>query len=160
MKQAKIILLVLLVGCAGRHRAETIDGKAGRFIVGYGFSIDAQYDPQLDSLARPYKLVTVAVRNTSLTVIRMDARKDQWYLIDEKGKKVKGINSLRLQDKKRWSRLPGPTKELVDYPEVVPISYTVTFNLFFPPSASLKNFQEIWYQNAASGKQFRIDKGE
>ena len=49
-------------------------------------------------------------------------------------------------------------QSLVDYPDAVPISYTVTFNLFFPESASLDDFQEIHYKNAASRTSFLIVK--
>jgi len=137
-----------------------VEGRAGHFIEGYGFSLDARYDPRLDEVATPYKLLTVAIRNTSLQVIRMDARKDRWVLVSAKGKKIAAINSLRIRDRKRWRRLPEETRELMEYPEFVPISYTATFNLFFPPSASLDDFQQLRFKNASADLEFLIDRAE
>lgn len=155
-----LILGFLLIACAGRPRPETVEGRAGRFLPRHGFSIDARYDPKLDDLVPRYKPLAVAIRNTSLRVIFMDARKDRWFLVDGGGKKIRAVNSLRLRDPKVWGSLPEGVRRLVDYPEVVPISYTATFNLFFPAKASLKGFREVHYWNAFWNENFRISAEE
>ncbi|MBI2082851.1 MAG: hypothetical protein HYT76_04700 [Deltaproteobacteria bacterium] len=148
---------LLIVGCAGK-KLETIESRAGNFILGHGFSIDAHYDKKLDSLVPSYKLLTVAIRNTSLTVIQMNNEKDQWVLIDKSGKRHKAINSLRKKDAKRWKKLPEEVQQLVDYPESVPINYTATFNLFFPKRVDLEKFEEVHYKNVAFHRLFKIYK--
>ena len=146
MKRASLLLLVVffisvfLPSCAGKKKPQVIEGRAGRFILGYGFSIDAVYDPRLDKLVPDYRLLTVAIRNTSLQVIQMDASGDKWVLVNQDGKRIKAFNTLREKDNRRWKKIPEKVRNLVDYPEVVPISYTVTFNLFFPKSADLSDF--------------------
>lgn len=153
-----LIGCLLLAACAGNRRVERVEGRAGHFIPGYGFSIDARYDPKLDTLVPPYKLLTVAIRNTSLNVIRMDPRKDRWVLVDADGKKVQAINTLRARDQKRWRRLPDRMRELMDYPDYVPISYTATFNLFFAPKVALEDFRQLRFKNASSNLEFLIDR--
>lgn len=155
-----LVLIGLLAGCAGKKKPQAIDGYAGRFILGYGFSIDAVYDPRLDKLVPDYRLLTVAIRNTSLQVIQMDASRDQWVLVNRDGKRIKAFNTLREKDNRRWKKIPEKVRNLVDYPEVVPISYTVTFNIFFPKSADLSDFKEIRYTNSPSGSLFRIHKDD
>lgn len=159
MKRVLILLMmVLLVGCAGKKKPPSIEAMAGSFIPGYVFSIDASYDKRLDKMVPRYQLLTIAIRNTSLNLIRMDSQKDQWLLIDEEGKKWHAINSLRLKDRQLWKGLAPRVQELVEYPKSVPISYTVTFNLFFPKKVPLADFREIRYRNAISGQEFRIVK--
>jgi len=155
-------LLIDLAGCAssGRSGKRVIEARGGHAVPGYGFSVDAHYESDLDRLVPPYKLLTIAIRNTSLSVIEMDPRKDRWTLVGEKGKKIQAINQLRDRDRDRWERLPDEVKRLVEYPQAVPISYTVTSNLFFPSSARLERFSEIRYYNAASGDLLKVFKEE
>jgi hypothetical protein len=136
----------------------TIEGKAGDFIRGHGFSIDAQYDARLDSLVTPYKVLSIAIRNTSLNVIQMDAKKDTWVIVDRRGKSHRGFTSIRKRNPKRWESLPREARELMEYPELVPINYTATFNIFFPRTANLEGFQEIRYNNATFRESYRIYK--
>lgn len=159
MKQlfAVVILMTLSCSCAGK-RVETIETRAGNFVLGHGFSIDAHYDPRLDTVVSGYKLLTVAIRNTSLTVVPMDPQKDQWVLVGKGGRRYRAINSLRKKDPKQWKRLPEEVQRLVDYPETVPINYTATFNLFFPKTVDLEKFEEIHYKNVAFNKIFKIYK--
>ncbi len=159
-KTVGLFLLLLLIqgGCAGKRKPEVAEAQAGRFIPRYGFSIDAQYDSKLDKLLPAYKTLSVGIRNTSLQLIRMEARRDRWIVVDRSGKKIRAINSLRHKDRKSWNRLSPRRRDLIEYPEVVPIGYTVTFNLFFPKKVALEDFRQIWYKNSASGQEFRIYK--
>ncbi|MBI2067015.1 MAG: hypothetical protein HYW02_06625 [Deltaproteobacteria bacterium] len=152
-----LIAVSVLSGCAGkRPKIRTFEARAGDFIAGHGFSIGASYDPRLDKLAPKQKVLTVAIRNTSLNVIPMDARKDRWYIVDARGKKHRAVNRLKSIQGKRWEKLPERIKSLVDYPETVPIGYMVTFNLFFSGPVSLKDFEELHYENAAGQLHFKI----
>ncbi|MBI2980870.1 MAG: hypothetical protein HYY44_00945 [Deltaproteobacteria bacterium] len=150
-----VCFFLLIVGCAGK-KVETIETKAGSFVLGHGFSIDAHYDEGVDRLVPGYKLLTVAIRNTSLTVIQMNFKEDQWVVVSRHGKKMKAINSLRKKDPRRWNALPEEVQRLVDYPDEVPINYTATFNLFFPKSADLDKFEELQYKNLVFRKVFKI----
>lgn len=152
----------LLVGCVtvnpGKRQTGRIEGQAGRTLPVYSFSVDVDYDQRLDNLVSGYKLLPVVVRNLSLSAIVMDARKDRWVVVGEKGKRYRAVNSLRLKDPVAWRELPGKMRSMIDYPEVVPINYSVTFDLLLPARAQLEYFREIRYYNAAWRQQFVIEK--
>ena len=156
------LLFLVVVACApsspAKRRPSRIEVEAGRFIPGYGFSIDAGYDPRFDNLIPGYKLLTVVIRNTSLSVIDADAKRDRWVVVDVKGKRYSAINSLKYKDRPLWRDLPEKLKGLIDYPEEIPISYTVTFDLLFPRSLDLRDFQAVHYKNAAWGQEFIVTK--
>jgi hypothetical protein len=153
-----LICIFLFASCAGRRRPPAVEGKAGASIAGHGFSIDAHYVSKLDSLVPKYKVLSVAIHNTSLSVIPMSSQQDRWYIVDRQGKKHRGINNLRTADRVAWRKLPRGARDLLDYPEAIPINYTVTFNLFFPKKVNLKNFEEIHFESASGGVSLKILK--
>lgn len=159
---ALLLVLSFTLACAaGRETKKSpqrVLAGSGEFIPGYGFSIDAAYDPRLDGLVEGYKLVTVVIRNTSLHVIQTDPKRDRWRIVDREGRARRAVNSLKLKNRELWRTLPEGLRKLIDYPENVPISYTVTFDLLFPKRVVLQEFQEIRYRNAAWGQEFRIAK--
>lgn len=161
----RILVLVfvfsILAGCvtaSAKKQPRTIEGKSGRAIPLYSLSISADYDPRLDSVMEGYKLLPVMIRNLSLRPISMSAESDRWVVVGEKGKKYRAVNSLRLENPVVWREMPDKLRTMIDYPEVVPINYSVTFDLLLPREAVLDYFREIRYLNAASGKEFRIKK--
>ena len=165
MKRCLTILLLaslFLSACvtvAPRKYAKKIVGQTGRNLPHYGVSVDANYDPRLDDLISPYKLLTIVMRNTSLRAVPMDVKKDRWVVVGEKGKKYPVINSLRVKDPVAWRQLPDRLRTLMDYPEVIPINYSVTFDLILPARSRLEYFSEIRYYNAAWRQAFVIEKG-
>lgn len=91
-------------------------------------------------------------------MIPMDAKKDRWVVIGEKGKRYAAINTLRLKDPVAWRDVPERLRDLIDYPEVLPINYSVTFDILFTKSADLKYFKEIHFYSAALKQEFIVYK--
>lgn len=135
-----------------------VEGVAGRVIPTFSLSIDANYDPRLDGLISGYKLLPVIVKNMSLRNVLMDVRKDKWTIVSEKGQKYVAINSLRIKDPVLWREIPEKMRTLIDYPEIVPINYSVTFDLLLPDKVKIDYFREIRYYNAAWRQEFILEK--
>ncbi len=158
-----IIFVLSLIGCV---RAQTgssktpnkVRGIAGRVLDPSGLMIDANDDSRLDNLIEGYKLMPVMIKNLSLRPIPMDVDKDRWVIVNEKGKKYQVVNSLRIQNPKIWRRLPDRMRTMIDYPEAIPINYSVTFDLLLPKEAQLTYFKEIRYYNATLRQRFEIEK--
>jgi hypothetical protein len=120
----------------------------------WGIVIDANYDQKLDGIVPGYKIVTVALTNRSIDLIKLDQANDQWFVEDAVGKKLKGINSLRLRDPQTWTNLPNKVRDIIDYPGGVQIGYTQTFDLFFPESTDLDRFRSISFYSASLKQNF------
>ena len=137
---------------------EKIQSVAGRIIPSYSMSIDANYDPRLNNLIDGYKLLPVIIKNMSLRNLIMDVKLDKWVVIGDKGQKYLAINSLRFKDRELWRSMPENMRALIEYPEIVPVNYSVTFDLFLPTKANLDWFREIRYFNAALQQEFILEK--
>jgi hypothetical protein len=135
-----------------------IESIAGRIIPSYSLSIDANYDPRLNDLIAGYKLLPVIIKNMSLRNVVMDAKKDKWIVVGEKGQRCAAINSLRIKNPVLWREIPEKMRAFIDYPEIVPINYSVTFDLILPKRAKLDYFREIRYYNAAWRQEFVLEK--
>lgn len=165
MKTLCLLLVATLFwtpACAPRStkskKPVKIETLAGRIIPGYSLTIDANYDPRLDGLIGDYKLLPVIIKNMSLRNMIMDAKKDKWIVVGEKGKRYEAINSLRIKDPVLWRGIPDQVRTLIDYPEFVPTNYSVTFDLILSKSAKLDYFREIRYYNAAWKQDFILEK--
>lgn len=141
-----------------KKRQTKIEGQAGRVIPGLGLTVDANYEPRLDNVIAGYKLLPVVVKNMSLRNIPMIHKLDRWVIVGEKGHRYKAVNSLRHKDPRLWREIPERMQNLIDYPEVVPINYSVTFDLLMPAKANLEYFKEIRYYNAALGQELILEK--
>ena len=135
-----------------------IKAEAGRTIPFYGLSIDANEDPRLDDIFENYKLLPILIKNASLTPTEMDVVKDRWEIVGDNGKVYKALNTIRLQEPVLWRETSKKIKNIIDYPEIIPINYSVTFDLFLPKKADLKYFRAIRYFNAATRKEFVLEK--
>ena len=158
-----LLTLILLTACAPSRSAQKktnkiIQGDAGRIIQPYSISIDTKYDSRLDHLIPGYKLLPIVIRNVSLQPITMDVRQDRWVVIGENGKKYPAFNSLRIKNPVEWRNVPEELRSIIDYPEVLPIGYSVTFDLLLSPQANLDYFKEIRYYNATLRQEFSIQK--
>ncbi len=158
-----MVVLTLTTGCVAvrepdRKSSSQVEAQAGRLVAEYSISIDADYDPRLDDLIPGYKLLPVSFRNMSLRSIPMDVKRDRWVVVGEKGKRYRAVNSLRVKDPKIWRELPEDLRSLIDYPELVPINYSVTFDLLLPKKANLDYFREIRYTSVPLGLEFVIEK--
>lgn len=123
-------------------------------IPSWGIVIDAHYDSTLDGLVKGYKMITVALTNRSVDLIRLDQLKDEWIIEDAWGRKVKAINSLRIHDPATWANLPDKVQDLLEYPAGVQMSFTQTFDIFFPASYDLNRFRSISFHSAQFKQTF------
>jgi hypothetical protein len=143
---------------AAQKKPAKVESVAGRIIPNFSLSIDANYDPRLDNLIPGYKLLPVIVKNMSLRNVIMDAKRDKWVIVSEKGHKYTAINSLKLKDRVQWREIPERMRALIDYPEIVPINYSSTFDILLPEKAKIDYFREIRYYNAEWKQEFVLEK--
>jgi len=150
------VLSLLVMGCypssGGSHPKDSSQARLN--LPNWGIVIDANYDQKLDGIVPGYKIVTVALTNRSIDLIKLDQANDQWYVEDAVGKKLKGINSLRLRDPQTWTNLPNKVRDIIEYPGGVQIGYTQTFDLFFPESTDLNRFRSISFYSASLKQNF------
>ncbi len=88
----------------------------------------------------------------------MDVKNDRWVVVTDRGQRYRALNSLKMRDERAWRELPEKMRALIDYPEVIPIDYSVTFDLLLPDTIDLQYFREIRYYSAAWRKEFILEK--
>lgn len=144
-----IITIALLTACfSGRESGKKGSSSHRLNISKHGVILDANYDPRLDDLIPGYKILTVAVTNQSVDVMRLNPLKDKWEVVDAMGKKRRAINSLRIKNPHVFSQLPSKVQQLIDYPVGISVGYSETVDLFFPDHVDLNAFRTISYYNA------------
>jgi hypothetical protein len=151
------LLSFLVMGCytsSGGSNPKTSSSQARLNLPNWGIVIDANYDQKLDGVVPGYKVVTIALTNRSIDLIKLDQMNDQWFIEDAIGKKLKGIISLRVRDPQTWNQLPPKVKDIIEYPGGVQIGYTQTFDLFFPESIDLNRFRAISFYSANLKQNF------
>ncbi len=143
------------LGCFSRVPVEPKNSSQARLnLPNWGIVIDASYDPKLDDIVPGYKVLTVALTNRSVDIVKLDPVRDQWGIEDARGQKQKAIASLQIYDPEVWTQLPGRVKDLVDYPAGVQMGFTQTFNLFFPERVDLERFRAINFYSATLKQNF------
>ncbi|MBL7684713.1 MAG: hypothetical protein JNK65_01595 [Deltaproteobacteria bacterium] len=148
-------LFLILPACMTSSDAPPKNSSNARLnLPNWGITIDASYDPKLDNIVPGYKLITVALTNRSVDLIKFDPTGDQWFIEDSNGKKLRGIISLRARDPQVWSTLPPKVKDLVEYPAGVQMGFTQTFNLFYPDGTELARFRAISFYSANLKQNF------
>jgi hypothetical protein len=150
-------LTLLVMGCytnTGGSNPKASSSQARLNLPNWGIVIDANYDQKLDGVVPGYKIVTVALTNRSIDLIKLDQANDQWFVEDAVGKKLRGINSLRLRDPQTWTQLPNKVRDIIEYPGGVQIGYTQTFDLFFPQNVDLDHFRSISFYSAILKQNF------
>ncbi|QQR80039.1 MAG: hypothetical protein IPJ69_11965 [Deltaproteobacteria bacterium] len=164
MKKITLLLVVLAlqISCVAVNPKaappKKIHGKAGRPLPYFSLTIDSNYEPQLDHVVKGYKLLPVVMKNFALKAVPMDLKNDRWVVVGEKGQTYKALNSLKLKDPVAWRKLPEDVKNLIDYPEILPIEYSVTFDILLPSNAKLDYFRELRFYSSALGREFVIEK--
>ncbi len=123
-------------------------------VPNWGITIDATYDQKLDEVVPGYKILTVAITNRSVDMIKLDPNNDQWTIEDAWGRKQKAIVSMRIKDPRVWDILPPKVKDLVEYPAGVQMGYSQTFDLFFPQNIELQGFRSIAFYSAVMKQNF------
>ena len=159
MKKYFLLLFVSIFilpssGCVPQKNKPKAPTQTRVNLPNWGVVIDANYDQKLDGLVPGYKIVTVALTNHSVDVIKLDPTQDQWMIEDAWGKKQRGIASLRIKNPKIWTALPPKVRDLVEYPAGVQIGYTQTFDLFFADHIDLHNFRTISFYSAILKQNF------
>ncbi len=141
-------------GCGGGDKPAKDSTQARLNVPNWGIVIDANYDKKLDSVVPGYKILTVAVTNRYIEVIRLDPLHDRWTIEDAWGRKQKAIVSLRISDPNAWGRIPQKIQDLMEYPAGVQMNYSQTFDLFFPNSVNLDRFRGISFYSSALKQEF------
>ncbi len=143
------------LGCGmGSDKPPKDSTQARLNVPNWGIVIDANYDKKLDSVVPGYKILTVAVTNRYIEVIRLDPIHDRWMVEDAWGRKQRAVVSLRISDPAAWGRIPQRIQDLMEYPAGVQMNYSQTFDLFFPDSVSLDRFRGISFYSAALKQEF------
>jgi len=101
-----------------------------------------------------YKIVTIALTNNSVDVLKLNPIKDRWEITDAAGKNRRAINSMRVHNPSLFGRLPSKMQNLVDYPVGISVGYSETIDIFFPAATDLRNFRNISFYNAAVDQKF------
>lgn len=160
MKEKKILFLFVLsflfisacVTSSGKNSKTSSTQRLN--VPNWGITIDATYDRKLDEVVPGYKILTVAITNRSVDMIKLDPNSDQWVIEDAWGRKQKAIVSLRIRDPRVWDILPPKVKDLVEYPAGVQMGYSQTFDLFFPQNVELDGFRSIAFYSATMKQNF------
>lgn len=147
-----LIILAALMACTASDKEPGTSARVE--LLKQGITLDARYDPRLDNLIPGYKILTVAVTNNSVDILRLNPLRDKWEITDAMGKKRKAINSLRIKDPGLFSRLPSKVQQLIDYPVGISVGYSETIDLFFPQSVDLNAFRTISFFNANLDQTF------
>jgi hypothetical protein len=152
-----LFTLLALVGCFSAEKKDAKGSSSQRMeLHKHGIIIEAKYDPRLDNLIPGYKMLTVALTNNSVDVIRLNPLKDRWAVVDAYGKPRKAINSLRIKDPQTFSRLPSQVQQLIEYPVGISVGYSETVDLFFPSHLDLTSFRSVSYYNAENKQEYDI----
>lgn len=123
-------------------------------ILSMGF--EAVYDPRLDNLIPGYKIVTVAITNSSLEYLQLDLLADQWWVVDRNKSKHKAILSLRDKNPDAWAKLAPRLRKIIEYPLMVRIADTATIDLLFPNNVRLNEFREVVFSIPSRQKVIHI----
>lgn len=154
---APLIVIGLLTACfSARESGKKANTSRHMDIHKQGITIDATYDPRLDNLIPGYKILTVAVTNNSIDVLRLNPLKDRWEIVDAVGQKKKAITSLRIRDPKVFDGLPDKVQQLVDYPVGIAVGYAETIDLFFPVHQELDAFRSISFYSEDRQETFDV----
>lgn len=154
---AGICCVLILVSQAEARKSKTVDVYGGTVIPGVGLAIDASYDPRLDNFVPGYKVLNVAIVNTSFDIIAMDPGRDKWY-IEVKGDKIKheAITDLRSENPEAWQQIPMRARGIMSYPLALPIGGRQVIDLFVPESVRLEEFNKLIVKINALGVTFKI----
>ena len=142
-----VILGLLVPACAGGGAGSSAKGavhvQGGTNIEGYGFALDASYDPRLDQLIPGYRIVNVALINNSFNILFLNPEKDRWSIRAGKGRRHDAIIDLRRADPEVWATLPERVQKLMAYPLAVPIGARLVLDLIVHGEAPLEQLTEV-----------------
>lgn len=138
------------------EKSGLIQSEAGYKIPEWGLAIDAFYYPEHDHIIPGYKILMIVVTNNRTENIYLNAKKDQWSVIDSTGKKYSTYNHVKEFDKDLWDQMVPEFKQKIDYPHVVrPGRYAIVY-VFLKEEAQLFNFRTVTWQSDFFDKKFSI----
>ncbi len=159
MKKILIVLVVLAISFnayAKKQKApDVIRVDSGTGIASMGLVFDASYDPRTDNILPGHKILSVAITNNSINILKMDALKDEWQVVDYKGGNHTAINDLRKQAPDMYINLPEKLRHLVAYPEMIQVGDTKVIDLIFKDSVNLEAFRMVKFMN--SDKKVKLE---
>ena len=155
MKKLTLLVVFLLAvspgafAKRGSKSKSVIRAAGGTSIEGFGFSIDASHDVGLDRLVPGYRIVNVAVVNSSFSILILNPEEDRWYVRTDGKKKIPAQVDLRHIDPKAWAEVPERARQLMAYPLVIPIGAQLAIDLFVPNDVKLEYLTEVGMQLAS-----------
>lgn len=154
---AVICCSLIFASQAHARKSKTIEVYGGTIIPGVGMAIEASYDQRLDNFVPGYKVLNVAIVNSSFNIIAMDPGKDKWY-VEVKGerKKHQAITDLRSDDPEAWQQIPMRARGVMSYPLALPIGARQVIDLFVPDTVNLKEFNKLIVKINSLGLTFKV----
>src|SRR5262245_18095724 len=146
-----VFLLLPTLGCFSGGGSGPVSKTATQQrlnLPNWGVVIDASYDRKLDGVVPGYRIMTIALTNRSVDMMKLDPVSDQWVIEDAWGRKQKAVVSLRVRDGRTWTQLHPRVQDLLEHPAGVQMGYTQTFDIFFPEHVDLERFRSISFYSA------------
>jgi hypothetical protein len=158
-----ILGLALVSGCM-RGDAEakksqkptTVVMPAGTQHPALGLAFDLSYEVATDGVIPGYRILTVGVTNSSLSVVQLQPLADEWFVVDRTGKKRRAVLNLRHYDPDVWTHLPQRLKRLIQYPLLVGVGETRAIDLLLPERFPLVDFRGVVFRSRGLGKIIQI----
>lgn len=155
-----VLMMVLTSSCGSgsgaRPRSKNvIHAQGGAMIEGFGFVLDASFDPRLSDLVPGYHVINVILVNNSFNMLFLSPERDRWF-IKAGGKRWKAVNDLRKVDASAWSQVPERARSLMTYPLVIPIGGRMVVDLFVPNTAPVKDMSELLVTFDSIGTTFSV----
>lgn len=141
---------------AARAAYQDIYVPSGTSSPALSLGFEASYDPQTDAIIPGYKIVTVAITNSSIEYLQTDQMADQWWVIDRGKSRHKAVLNLREKNPDAWAKLPQRLRKYLQYPLMVRIGETATIDLLFPDTVNLNEFREVGFKSSSRQKTIHI----
>lgn len=150
------VFAFLAAACSGQPHPKTITKQMGQPILPYGLFISIENNPKVDKLFPNYRVLTVAITNRGMKPFTLSAEKDSWKIQDVKGKWTQAINTFRLDKPELWNRIPEEVQKMIDYPAVVPSTYTQTFDIFLPIHTKVEDYKRVKFYSESYDQTFLL----
>lgn len=162
----KIILLLLLMlpacmpqsgnSSASNSKYPEMYVPSGTAAPALSIGFEVGYDPQTDNVIPGYKIITVAITNSSLEYLQTDQMVDQWWVTDRGKSRHKAVLNMREKNPDIWAKLPQRLRKYIQYPLMIRIGETATIDLLFPDNVNLNEFREVAFKSSGLQKTIHI----
>lgn len=159
-----IVLVLSIAACVSQSRRMAASDAAyqdvyvpsGTSVPALSIGFEVAYDPQTDNIVPGYKIITVAITNSSLEYLQTDEMVDQWWVVDRGKNRHKAVLNLREKNPDAWAKLPPRLRKFVQYPLMVRIGDSTTIDLLFPNTINLNEYREVVFKSSARQKIIHI----